>query len=216
MIDCVVTQVKKYPGRAPAPWHCSLNWLWLAGLLFISLYMAWDNGIIGRMLATDPTYITALILLLFVCTSLYCGYRALWLDRQWQRADHWRTVLAQDPNQQLQAELLMEHLRGAHQLGWFITGALIKLGLLGTVIGFVIMLGSIGSLESLELSQVQNLMQAMTTGMKVALNTTIVGLTGSLLLGLQYLLLDRQAEQLVASILQQPEPADGKPAHGTV
>jgi len=45
---------------------------------------------------------------------------------------------------------------------------------------------------------VQNLLQQMTVGMGVALNTTLLGLVGTLLLGMQYLLVDRAADRLVA------------------
>ena len=78
---------------------------------------------------------------------------------------------------------------------------MIKLGLLGTVIGFIMMLTSIGGLDSLDIEQVQRLMQQMTQGMMVALNTTLLGLIGSMILGIQYLLLDHCADRLLVSIL---------------
>ncbi|MDO6749982.1 MotA/TolQ/ExbB proton channel family protein, partial [Gilvimarinus sp. 1_MG-2023] len=80
----------------------------------------------------------------------------------------------------------------------FMTGVLVKLGLLGTVVGFMLMLGSVSGLENLDTSDLKVLMQQMTTGMGVAMNTTLVGLVCSILLGLQYLLLDRSADRLVA------------------
>lgn len=98
-------------------------------------------------------------------------------------------------------EVLAEQARGQHEMGWFITGLLIKLGLLGTVIGFVLMLGSIATIESFDVSDVQNVLQKMTVGMGIALNTTLVGLAGSMLLGFQYLLLDRGADRLVADTI---------------
>lgn len=94
----------------------------------------------------------------------------------------------------LHAEILTESLRGQHQVGWFITGLVIKLGLLGTVIGFGIMLSSVGSIDSLEISNMENLMQKMTQGMGIALNTTMFGLVCSIFLGIQYLFLDRSAD----------------------
>ncbi|WP_419413867.1 MotA/TolQ/ExbB proton channel family protein [Pontibacter sp. JAM-7] len=98
----------------------------------------------------------------------------------------------------LLAELLAEGARGSHQVGWFITGLMVKLGLLGTVVGFVIMLSSISGLENLDLSDIKQLMQQMTQGMGIAMNTTMTGLVCSMLLGAQYLLLDRMADRLIA------------------
>ena len=94
-------------------------------------------------------------------------------------------------------EILAEQARGQHEMGWFITGLLLKLGLLGTVIGFVMMLSSVSGMASLDFSDIQQVLSNMTVGMGVALNTTLVGLTGSMLLGFQYLLLDRGADALV-------------------
>ena len=102
------------------------------------------------------------------------------------------------PDQQLLAQVMAEQARGQHEAGWFVAGSLIKLGLLGTVIGFVLMLAPVTTLESFDQSQVQSLLKQMTVGMGVALNTTLVGLVGTLLLGMQYLLIDRAADRLVA------------------
>ncbi len=97
----------------------------------------------------------------------------------------------------LMAELLVEETRGSHQVGWFVVAAMIKLGLLGTVIGFIIMLSSVSGLENLTISDVKDLMQKMTEGMGVAMSTTLIGLIGSMLLSAQYLLLDRMADRFV-------------------
>ncbi|MES9977090.1 MAG: MotA/TolQ/ExbB proton channel family protein, partial [Candidatus Thiodiazotropha sp.] len=83
-----------------------------------------------------------------------------------------------------------------------ICGLLVKLGLLGTVIGFVMMLAPVAELKSFDLSDIQGLLQRMTTGMGVALNTTLMGLSCSMLLGMQYLMLDRAADRLVAEAVE--------------
>lgn len=205
------------------PWLLCLHWLWFVGLLAVGLLMLWDNGILQFMFATDNTWLSPLMVLLFLLTCLHCGYRCLFLSRQTHALHSWAEGNRADdgalisrylrelraiPNaheKQLMAELLSEQLHGQHQVGWFITGLMIKLGLLGTVVGFVIMLGSMGRLESLDIEQVQTLMQQMTQGMKIALNTTIIGLVGSMLLGLQYLLLDRTADKLVVEAVHASE-----------
>ncbi|MGB1258255.1 MAG: MotA/TolQ/ExbB proton channel family protein [Thiolinea sp.] len=114
-------------------------------------------------------------------------------------------------NLALNGELLAEHFHYQHAFGWFAAGAMIKLGLLGTVIGFIMMLTSIGGLDSLEIEQVQQLMQRMTQGMMVALNTTLLGLVGSMILGVQYLFLDHCADRLLVRTLTWVQQA-GQPA----
>lgn len=99
---------------------------------------------------------------------------------------------------QLLAEVMAEKARGSHQVGWFITGLMIKLGLLGTVVGFILMLSTVEGLSTLDIKDIKNLMQQMTQGMGIAMNTTLVGLIASMLLGMQYLFVDRMADRLVS------------------
>ncbi len=105
------------------------------------------------------------------------------------------------------ADILAERARGQHEIGWFISNLCLKLGLLGTVIGFVMMLGSITTMESLDISDVQTLLSRMTLGMGVALNTTLVGLAANVLLGFQYLMLDRGADMLVSHTVHYAQTA---------
>lgn len=98
-------------------------------------------------------------------------------------------------------DVLGERLSGAHEMGWFICGALIKLGLLGTVIGFIVMLATVDSTQSFDVAAIQQLLVGMSQGMRVALYTTLVGLTTSMILSLHYLLLDRAADRLQARIV---------------
>ena len=67
---------------------------------------------------------------------------------------------------------------------------MLKLGLLGTVIGFILMLSSIQSIESFDVETLKNALGAMSGGMGVALFTTLFGLVGGILLKLQYYILD--------------------------
>ena len=93
--------------------------------------------------------------------------------------------------------VLSEKITGSHETGWFFAQLLVKLGLLGTVIGFIIMLSSISDTISYDAAHVPELFSGMTDGMRVALNTTLVGLTGTILLGFQYLMIDRGADRLL-------------------
>jgi len=98
-------------------------------------------------------------------------------------------------------DVLGERLAGSHEFGWFICGLLIKLGLLGTVIGFIVMLATVNSTESFDVAAIQQLLVGMSQGMRVALYTTLVGLVTSMVLSLHYLLLDRAADRLQARIV---------------
>ena len=68
----------------------------------------------------------------------------------------------------------------------FMVGVMTKLGMLGTVIGFIMMLSTcLGSLSLQNVQAVQATLSNMTTGMSTALVTTATGLVCSLILQLQ-------------------------------
>ena len=94
-------------------------------------------------------------------------------------------------------ESFAESVKGSHDIGWFMVDVLIKLGLIGTIVGFIFMLGSVAETASLDVNTMQKVLRQMSAGMGTALFTTLAGLVCSILLGLQYLLLDKSADDLV-------------------
>jgi MotA/TolQ/ExbB proton channel family len=93
---------------------------------------------------------------------------------------------------------LADQLRGPNQLGSFASDALMKLGLLGTIIGFILMLAPIAGLDSADRASVKSSMGLMSDGMAVAMYTTLSGLIGSILVQTQYYLLDEATAKLFA------------------
>jgi hypothetical protein len=93
---------------------------------------------------------------------------------------------------------LADALRGPNQLGSFASDALMKLGLLGTIIGFILMLAPIAGLDAADRASVKSSMGLMSDGMAVAMYTTLSGLVGSILLQTQYYMLDGATAKLFA------------------
>ena len=78
-----------------------------------------------------------------------------------------------------------------------IVDILLKLGLTGTVIGFILMLLPIGEIKDFDPQIIQQLLSKMSGGMAVALYTTLTGLVTSILLKLQYFLLDTSLTRIL-------------------
>jgi MotA/TolQ/ExbB proton channel family len=91
---------------------------------------------------------------------------------------------------------LADALRGPNQLGSFASDALMKLGLLGTIIGFILMLAPIAGLDAADRASVKSSMGLMSDGMAVAMYTTLSGLIGSILVQTQYYMLDGATAKL--------------------
>src|ERR1700694_412361 len=91
---------------------------------------------------------------------------------------------------------LADALRGPNQLGPFASDALMKLGLLGTIIGFILMLAPIAGLDAADRASVKGSMGLMSDGMAVAMYTTLTGLIGSILVQTQHYMLDKPTPKL--------------------
>jgi MotA/TolQ/ExbB proton channel family len=96
-------------------------------------------------------------------------------------------------------------LRSGHELGWFVADLLLSLGLLGTVIGFILMLGPISDLDTSDQGAMRTALAAMSGGMAVALYTTLTGLIGGMLLKIQGFLLDGAVQEVVRRTTQLTE-----------
>jgi MotA/TolQ/ExbB proton channel family len=190
------------------------EWLSLGGLLVFAAWLLGAQGVWGLLLRSDPTGITLVIIVLFACATLWSGARSRELQMQHRKlreaatqdklrqdgwaADYWQALdgAPQDTNAPL--DLLLESTHGPHNTAWWVNGIQLKLGLLGKVIGFSILALQIGNMQNFDPTQSQELLKSLTTGLGVALLTTMVGLVGNILLGLQLTRLDRFADRIVA------------------
>jgi hypothetical protein len=76
---------------------------------------------------------------------------------------------------------------------WFISDAMITLGMIGTVAGFLIMMGdNFSNINAADPATIQKTIQTVGTGMGTILVTTLMGLVSSLLLKLQLVIVDHE------------------------
>lgn len=218
------------------------GWLLLFGLIAFGGFLLWWHGLWHVVFTQDQTYLSGIIVVLFLLVTLYLG-RCAWritdefkqaesllersinatsqnsdspahrhaqspIPQSW--ADDYVQLLRQsqqqaDGGQQLAESLqsrLVEQVYGGHSSGWFLSDVLLRLGLMGTVIGFVLMLGSVVGLQDEGISALKQLLTSMSGGMQVALLTTLTGLGSAMLISLQCHWLDRCADQLLSRIIE--------------
>jgi hypothetical protein len=96
---------------------------------------------------------------------------------------------------------LAVRLRGSNQFGAFASDTLMKLGLVGTIVGFIMMLGPIASIDAADRGALKSSMNLMSDGMAVAMYTTLVGLVGSILVRIQYYMLEGATTKLFALVV---------------
>jgi MotA/TolQ/ExbB proton channel family len=190
------------------------EWLALAGMLLFGAWLLGTKGVWALLLSSDPTGITAVIIILFLAATIWSGSRALELSKQhdllsksaaepmssnshgWA-AQYWQHLKIGIGASDTALDILMSKTHGPHTTAWWVNAIQLKLGLLGKVIGFSILALNIGQLQSFDPNQSQELLKSLTSGLGVALLTTMVGLVGNILLGLQLTRLDRYADDLI-------------------
>ena len=107
-----------------------------------------------------------------------------------------RAAGGQKIDQTLLLRSLAEQLRAREKLGWFVAEALLRLALLGTAVGFILMLIPIAGLKSFDVETLRNALAGMSGGMAIALNVTVAGIASALLLKVEYYFLDESVSDL--------------------
>jgi hypothetical protein len=108
-------------------------------------------------------------------------------------------------DQTLLLRSLADRLRGSNGFGAFASDTLMKLGLLGTIIGFIIMLAPIAGLDVADKLAMKSSMGLMSDGMAVAMYTTLAGLIGSILVRIQYYMLDTATQRVFSDAVMLTE-----------
>lgn len=124
-------------------------------------------------------------------------------------ADFYRTITKSltepDGDRQLLLQSFAASLRRRTKIGTYATDLLYKLGMLGTMIGFVIMLNSMGDMKNFDVETLRAALQRMIGGMAVSLLTTIAGLVGGILLRLFYNLADALSTDIMQTMVHTTE-----------
>ena len=198
--------------------------LLFSGLLGIELfvfYLLIDTGLLQTLLAEDYSFISRAILSIYLAASLHVMLVSYFLSiesnelgaegsgsRIRSHVRRYFTLLQQpssenDESGEILIDVLDGRCRGQFRFGYVIADLMLKLGLLGTVIGFIFMLGALVDLKSIDINVMQKLLSQMSGGMKVALFTTLTGMSCGVLLNIKYQLLDWGVDNLLDDVREQ-------------
>ena len=139
-------------------------WLFVC-LLSIGAYFGIHFDIFSTIFNTDKTYLSSVILLLFTGSTLLTGYRT-WLF-------NYRKTYTDT------------------KVGWFCGEVMFALGMIGTLIGFVLVFGD--ALAHIDLEDQANkakIIADMGIGISTAIYTTLAGLVCTILLWIQLINLE--------------------------
>ena len=171
-------------------------------VIFFAFYVLYDLNLLKLIFESDRSKISILILGIYTAATFHWIYIAKNLDYEIKGEGKVTDFLnAVESKSSLESQSLLrileDELSNRHALGHMISDVLLKLGLTGTVVGFILMLLPIGEMKDFDPEKIQPLLSSMSGGMAVALYTTLSGLITSTMLKFQYFLLDSSLSKLI-------------------
>ena len=185
----------------------------LVGLIF--LFVLITQGYVTKAIKADITNMVIVILTLFAVGFVLAAYRTFWLSRELNYSFY--KIL---PNHSLAKEFLQSskkldassrnnlaaslRIKLSSKINYikFMANTLVILGLIGTVIGFIIALSGVDGSVSSNPEEVSKMVSTLIKGMSVALYTTLVGSICSVWLNICYQIMSTGANNLLSKIIE--------------
>ena len=153
------------------------KWFLLNAVMVTAIFFAEQKDVISTIIKNDLSYISILIMFLYVCVSAHIGRLCYLSDRMSEKC------LTKRKKENVYLEKRID-------LGWFSAEHFFSLGLLGTIIGLIF--ATKGSLDSsLPVGQI---VAGLKEGLNTAFYTTVCGIVFSLPLQIQIMILKFKLE----------------------
>ena len=185
---------------------------------FALLGAAWAQGLVAKVINADVTNMVILICVVFLIGLILSGYRLWKVSKQLNAAYNF------NPDERSRAADFLKKTKGKNATSRaniaqalrlklfsrivhirYISNSLTVLGLIGTVLGFIIALSGVDPDVASNPSAISPMVAQLIEGMSVALYTTLVGSILSVWLGLIYQMLATGTSNLVSQIIELSE-----------
>jgi hypothetical protein len=155
-----------------------LYWWLLTSLIILGSVATYFCGVFRMVYEADESYLSFLIYAVFIFESIRIGINTFRL----------RTL-----------GLDADKLYRRNNEGWFFSRLLPLLGMLGTIIGFMIVLNAVfsGTEDVSDISILKETLPCILRGMGTAMYTTAAGIVGSILLRLQAFNVSQHLDKIV-------------------
>jgi hypothetical protein len=167
-----------------------LKWWLFISIVLIATIFGYRGGVFRQVYESDFTKLSVVLVALFVYMSVWCGHKT------WQLSKFLDTY---DPEKE-NNPIIVERIEHLTEVGWFVSDLCLSVGMIGTVIGFIMMLGGFFTVDFSDTATLQNLIKDLGAGMSVALYTTLTGLICSALLKIQYFNLNQGISRILAKM----------------
>lgn len=152
-----------------------LQWHLIFTFICVISIILFQCGIAKEIWIKDSSFLSYITYIIFLICSLYAGKLCYQISKN-----------SKD----------IATYKNKSEIGWFISELCLTLGMMGTIIGFIMMLSGFDSLDIQNITSVQALLTQLGGSMATALYTTIVGLVCGSVLKLQFFLIAIELDKL--------------------
>ena len=182
---------------------------------FALLGAAHAQGLVNKVIVGDGTYLSVVILAVFLVGLGICA------SKIWQTSRQLNELKSFDPLVPSRAAAYLAQLRGcdgdargilatslrlklSHRVAVVrqIAGSLVILGLIGTVIGFIIALSGVRPDQAADVKAITPMVSTLIAGMSTALYTTLVGSVLNVWLTINYHILAGGTVKLITGLME--------------
>lgn len=155
---------------------------WWLSFIFtlVGFFICYRLGIFREIYEKDSSYLSWLILVIYSYMTIWCGRKCWHVSNM---------VEGQKYSDEFKEKLLRQQ-----EIGWFASDLCLTIGMIGTVVGFIMMLAGFTKVDATNSQSVQTTISGMALGMSTALYTTLAGLICGTMLKLQYFALSQATE----------------------
>ncbi len=176
---------------------------------------AYVQGLVELVVVSDQTYLSVVIALVFLCGLGFCGLKV------WGTSRELNQIKSFDPLRPSKASEYLAQIRGhdgnsrgiiaaalrlklTHRIAVVrqIAASLVLLGLIGTVVGFIIALSGVEPDQAADVKAISPMVSNLIAGMSTALYTTLVGSVLNVWLMANYHLLAGGTVKLISGLLE--------------
>ena len=202
-------------GKTPYRFVLVLRFALLNIVGFALVGAAYTQGYVTLVLVSDQTYLSAVIGMVFLCGLGICAVKVLSTSRE---LNHIKSF---DPLHPSKASAYLAQIRGrggdsrgiiaaslrlklSQRIAIVrqVAASLVLLGLIGTVIGFIIALSGVKPDQAADVKAITPMVSTLIAGMSTALYTTLVGSVLNVWLMANYHLLAGGTVKLITGILE--------------
>ncbi len=190
-----------------------LRYILLNVVAFALLGVAWSQGYVHKVINADQTYLSVVIFLVFVVGLVLCTQK-LWQTNREIDALKSPDGLRSDTVSHLLVERETEsavsgsmRLRLSHRISVVrhLGNTLVLLGLIGTVLGFIIALSGVDPETASDVNSIAPMVSRLIQGMSTALYTTLIGSIFNVWLMANFQMLSSGTVQLISDLQEAVE-----------